>query len=118
MVSTFPYIVLTQTLNITPIRPQDNGSIAFGVPLFIYVWRRGNTTNPNSNSVGEHRGANQEYTQNAEGNQSGNQSGNRQHSEPNLSVHDEVRYPPCIHKCLYLLIVGANTSRDLMIQAV
>lgn len=67
-------------------------SIAFGVPLSVYLWRRNNTTKPKSNSVGEDRGANQEYTQNAEGNQSGNQ----QHSEPNISVHDEVGYP-----CLY-----------------
>ncbi|OQD59943.1 hypothetical protein PENPOL_c039G03439 [Penicillium polonicum] len=62
-------------------------SIALGVPLSVYLWRRNNTTKPKSNSVGEDRGANQEYTQNAEGNQSGNQ----QHSEPNISVHDEPR---------------------------
>jgi hypothetical protein len=62
-------------------------SIALGVPLSIYLWRRGDTKKPNNDAVGEHRGANQEYTQNAEG----NQSIGRQNSDTNSSAHDEVR---------------------------
>ncbi|OGE57593.1 hypothetical protein PENARI_c002G11639 [Penicillium arizonense] len=62
-------------------------SIALGVPLSIYLWRKGDTKKPNNDAVGEHRGANQEYTQNAEG----NQSVERQPSDTNSSAHDEPR---------------------------
>lgn len=61
--------------------------IALGVPLSIYLWRRGNAKKPNNEAVGENRGANQEYKQNAEG----NQSVERQHSDTSSSAHDEVR---------------------------
>lgn len=60
-------------------------SIAMGLPLTIYLWR-GDKKKPNTSSIGEHHGANQEYAQNAEGNQ-GNDSNSTN------STHDEVRYP-------------------------
>lgn len=60
-------------------------SIAMGLPLTIYLWR-GDKKKPNTSSIGEHHGANQEYAQNAEGNQG-------KDSNSTASTHDEVRYP-------------------------
>lgn len=38
------------------------------VPVVAYLWRRVRASNSASNAVGEHRGANQEYKESAEGN--------------------------------------------------
>jgi hypothetical protein len=53
------------------------GFVGLGVPITYYLWTRNNTKKPNT-TVNE-RGANQEYTQSAEGNQKNGTSG-----------HDEV----------------------------
>ncbi|KAJ5999285.1 hypothetical protein N7451_007095 [Penicillium sp. IBT 35674x] len=58
-------------------------SIAMGLPLTIYLWR-GDKKKPNTSSIGEHHGANQEYAQNAEGNQG-------KDSDSTSSTHDEPR---------------------------
>ncbi|KAJ5910366.1 hypothetical protein N7504_005009 [Penicillium tannophilum] len=54
-----------------------------GLPLTIYLWR-GDKKKPNTSSIGEHHGANQEYAQNAEGNQG-------KDSDSTASTHDEPR---------------------------
>ncbi|KAJ5608495.1 hypothetical protein N7537_005114 [Penicillium hordei] len=68
-----------------------DASIVLGAPLSFYLWQRGGTKNSSNNAVGKHRGANQEYTQNAEGNQGDEPTVKGQDSDPNNSVHDEPR---------------------------
>lgn len=65
-------------------------SIALGVPLTIILWQRGNPKKSSKYAVGETRGANHEYRQNAEGNQGGERTVKGQGSGPN--VHDKVLY--------------------------
>ncbi|KAJ5822421.1 hypothetical protein N7447_004761 [Penicillium robsamsonii] len=66
-------------------------SIALGVPLSIYLWQRDGPKKSSDNAVGEPRGANQEYTQNAEGNQGDERTVKGQDSNPNKFAHDEPR---------------------------
>ncbi|CAI7637960.1 unnamed protein product [Penicillium palitans] len=93
MVSPLPKNARRSLATTKPIEQQGDSSkwimvpIALGVPLSIYLWRRGNAKKPNNEAVGENRGANQEYKQNAEG----NQSVERQHSDTSSSAHDEPR---------------------------